>query len=272
MKHLPNLLTLGNLFCGCIAIAYILSAQPYLGTNIGDGGMPAWFWVYGSEQMYLGSLFILIAAVCDLLDGFAARALRVFSPIGKDLDSLADMVSFGVAPSVILFKLLWNAAMGETNAFQVNMLALVPAFLVACFAALRLAKFNITAAQQKGFFIGTPTPAVGLFVASLPLVLWLAPANYAHFINACLESKWTLYLIIVVLCWLMVSKVKFIKLMPAKWNIAHTWPQIVLILATAAAVPFMKIVAAPFAFVLYVLLSIIYKQPESQEAVPAVTQ
>src|SRR3954466_11729588 len=129
MKHLPNLLTLGNLFCGCIAIAYILTAQPYTSMTLESGGVPSWKWIYGAEQMYFGSIFIFIAGICDLLDGFTARALKLFSPIGKDLDSLADMVSFGVAPSVILFKLLWDAQMGERNAMDVSMLGMAPAFL-----------------------------------------------------------------------------------------------------------------------------------------------
>src|SRR5271156_1882253 len=162
MKHLPNLLTLGNLFCGCIAIAYILTAQPYTSINVGDGGLPSWSWVYGREQICLGSLFIFIAAIFDLLDGLTARALKIFSPIGKDLDSLADIVSFGVAPSVILFKLLWDALMGGKNAFDVSMIGMAPAFLVACFAALRLAKYNITADKQQNYFIGMPVPAVGI--------------------------------------------------------------------------------------------------------------
>jgi CDP-diacylglycerol--serine O-phosphatidyltransferase len=266
MKHLPNLLTLANLFCGCIAIAYILTAQPYTSVSIGDGGLPTWTWVYGREQICLGSLFIILAAVFDLLDGFAARALKIFSPIGADLDSLADVVSFGVAPSVILFKLLWDALMGEKNAFDVSMLGMAPAFLIACFAALRLAKFNITASEQKGYFIGMPTPATGLFVATLPLVLWYSPANMHPFVAAAFEHKWVLYAIIAILCWLMVSPVKFIKLMPYRWTLAHTWPQIILIVATGVAIPFMSIAALPFAFVLYVLLSFVYKQPAVLES------
>lgn len=286
MKHLPNLLTLANLFCGCIAIAYILSAQPYTSMSL-DSGLPAWQWVYGAEQMYLGSIFIGIAALCDLLDGAAARALKVFSPIGKDLDSLADIVSFGVAPSVIIFKLLWDSLMAEKNALDVSMLAMVPAFLIACFAALRLAKFNITADEQKTHFIGMPTPAAGLFVGSFPLVMWYNPYNAAvyfmgsqykgyapawvvslcdtaaatqHWFRACCQNKWFLYLVIAVLCWLMASGIKFVKLMPAadggKKGLARFWPQLTLITLTLAAIPFIQMAAIPFAFVLYVLLSL----------------
>ena len=258
MKHLPNLLTLANLFCGCVAIAYILTAQPYITMSVKEG-MPTWDWVYGIQQIYLGSIFIGIAAIFDLLDGFAARALKVFSPIGKDLDSLADIVSFGVAPSVIIFKYLWDALMGEKNAFDVSMLGMAPAFLIACFAALRLAKFNITSETQKGYFIGMPTPAVGLFVASIPFIYRSNPFNIAAF----LQNKWGLYALIAILCWLMVSKVKFIKLMPAKWSMATAWPQLVLVVVTVAAIFLLQVLAIPLAFFLYILLSIIYRQPET---------
>jgi len=261
MKHLPNLLTLANLLCGCIAIAYILSAQPYLIMSLQNGGLPSWQWVYGAEQMYIGSIFIAIAAICDMLDGMAARALRVFSPIGKDLDSLADVVSFGVAPSVIIFKLLWDAQMAEKNAFDVSMIGMVPAFLIACFAALRLAKYNITATEQKSYFIGMPVPAVGIFVGSFPLIMWFCSGKVHHFFASCLQNKWVLYLIIGILCWLMVSGVKFIKMIPAKWNITNSWPHLVLVIAGGILIPLLSYAAIPIEFALYVLLSFIYKQP-----------
>jgi CDP-diacylglycerol--serine O-phosphatidyltransferase len=258
MKHLPNLLTLGNLFCGCLAIAYILSAQPYYYIDA-SSGKPSFDWVFGSEQMYIGSILIFIAAVCDLFDGFSARALKIFSPIGKDLDSLADVVSFGVAPSMIMYKLLGNALLEEKNAFDISILGMAPAFLIACFAALRLAKFNITAATQKTYFIGMPTPAVGLFVATFPLIQFYSPYSIAQY----LEYKWLLYGTIVLLCWLMVSNIKFIKFIPSRWSIATTWPQIVLIVLTGIAIPFLGIAAAPIAFIIYILLSLVYKQPET---------
>ena len=265
MKHLPNLLTLANLLCGCIAITYVLSAQPFLTMNLQGGGRPSWQWVYGAQQMYLGSIFIGIAAICDMLDGLTARALKVFSPIGKDLDSLADVVSFGVAPSVIIFKFLWDAQMGEKNAFDVNMLGMAPAFLIACFAALRLAKYNITTAAQKSYFIGMPVPAVGIFVGSLPLVMWFNSGIIHHYFAMGLQNKWVLYLIIALLCWLMVSGVKFIKMIPAKWNFAHAWPHLVLVVFTGTAIALFSVAAIPLAFIVYVLLSFIYRQPETIE-------
>jgi CDP-diacylglycerol---serine O-phosphatidyltransferase len=255
MKHLPNLLTLANLFCGCLAIVYLLTAQPFVYRNLSNGSLQ---WIMGTEQLYLGTMFIGIAAVCDMLDGFVARALGVFSPIGKDLDSLADVVSFGVAPSVILFKCLWDAVMQERNALDANMLAMAPAFLLACFAALRLAKFNITTASQANYFVGMPTPAVGLFVGALPFVLW----NYPSAIVAnVLHSKWAIYGLIALLCWLMVSNVRFFKLIPRRWRLADAWPQLVLVIVSAAALVMFGMLAVPIAFALYILLSLLYRYP-----------
>ncbi|MBA3828838.1 MAG: CDP-alcohol phosphatidyltransferase family protein [Taibaiella sp.] len=255
MKHLPNLLTLTNLFCGCIAIAFILNSQPFL-ANFNSGEQ---YWVIGTEQMWWGSVFIGIAALCDLLDGFAARALRVYSPIGKDLDSLADVVSFGVAPSMILFKMLWGAWMRQPNAMDVDMLAMAPAFLVACFAALRLAKFNVSVTDQQHSFRGLPVPAVGIFVASLPLVNWYDTMH----LGEKLQGRWTIYLLIIILCWLMVSNIRFFKLMPHKWTMRYVWPQLILVIVTLAAIPLIQVAAVPLAFIVYVLLSLVYKEPQT---------
>lgn len=258
MKHLPNLLTLGNLFCGCTAIAYIMTALPYYTFKVNQFGPPTYEWVYGVQQMYLGSIFIFLAAVFDLLDGLAARALRVFSPIGKDLDSLADIVSFGVAPAMILFQLLWDASMGEKNVFDVSMISMAPAFLIACFAALRLAKYNITASEQKNYFIGMPTPAVGMFIASLPVLLWYNPFNIAAYC----KNKWVLYLLIAFLCWLMVSSVKFFKLLPARFKMTYMWPHVTLLVIAVAGFFFLQVAVIPIVFLSYVLLSFIFKQPD----------
>ncbi len=254
MRHLPNLLTLANLFCGCIAIAFTLNSQPFLSLVNGEQ-----YWIVGTEQAYWGSIFIFAAAVCDMLDGAAARALKVSSSIGADLDSLADVVSFGVAPSMIFFKMLWATYMLEPNALDVSMLAMSPAFLIACFGALRLARFNVSVSEDKSSFVGMPIPAVGIFVAFLPLINWYNPMG----LGAILQNKWVLYLLIALLCWLMVSKIRFIKFMPAKWKPAYYWPQAVIIVAGLAALPVLHVAALPLAFILYILLSFIYKPKEA---------
>jgi len=255
MKHLPNLLTLCNLICGCIAIAFALNSQPFRVMTAIPG---EYYQVYGTEQAYWAGVFIGIAAFFDLLDGFAARALQVFSPIGKDLDSLADLISFGVAPSMILFKMLWSAYMEEPRAMDVGMPAMIPAFLIACFAALRLARFNITPQRQKWSFTGLPVPAVGVLVASFPLINLYNPYNLGSY----LQGKWPIYTVIAILCWLMVSKIQFFKLMPARWQVKYMWPQIVLLLAAIATVPLLQPAAIPVLFLLYILLSFVYKAPQ----------
>lgn len=138
IRHIPNLLTLGNLMSGC---AGIVSA--FLHPEIS----PVWF--------------IAIGCTFDFFDGFAARLLKVSSPIGKELDSLADVVSFGVFPSVIVFQEMGRAEAGNWTYMG---------FLLAAFAALRLAKFN-TDDRQTASFIGLPTPAMAIFISALPYAI-----------------------------------------------------------------------------------------------------
>lgn len=216
------------------------------------------YWVMATEQAYIGSLLILLAAIFDVLDGFAARALKVFSPIGKDLDSLADIVSFGVAPSMILFKMLWGAYMSEPYAMDVNMWLMLPAFVTVCAGAIRLARFNNTNTEQKNHFIGMPIPASGLFIASLPLINWYNPLDMGLY----LQSKWAIYFVIVLISWLMVSRVRFIKLLPANLKPAAMWPQLVLVVIAAAGWYFLHVAVIPLTFLVYIVLSFIHK-PET---------
>ena len=258
MKHLPNILTLANLVFGCMAIAFTLSLHPSFSTT-GDG---VWF-IEGMEQLYWGSLFIFLAAVMDMLDGFAARLLNAFSPIGKDLDSLADVVSFGVAPSMILFQLLWRSYMIEPGALETPMLAMAPAFLVACFAALRLARFNQTSVQQQSWFTGMPVPATGLIVAALPLVLFY---NNGSIFAGFFENRWALYGIIVLLCWLMISKIKFLKWAAPGKGISAWWPQVIMLLTLVIGGIFIQFAIIPIVFLIYIICSMIYKYPETAAA------
>ena len=138
-KHVPNFLTLCNLLCGCVGIVAVAQGQL-------------------APAAYL----IWAAAAFDFADGLAARALRAYSSIGGDLDSLADMVSFGVLPSFIVFRLI-----GQTTADEWTLLAYV-GFSLAVFSALRLAIFNVDT-RQKDQFIGLPVPASALLISSLPL-------------------------------------------------------------------------------------------------------
>ncbi|HVX49841.1 MAG TPA: CDP-alcohol phosphatidyltransferase family protein, partial [Chitinophagaceae bacterium] len=178
MKQIPNIFTLLNLFFGCVAIIYII--QPglvpvfrqvnpdYLGAGINNDGTQ---YISIPEQAVIGSVLIGAAAVVDFLDGFVARLFKATSEIGKQLDSLADVVSFGVAPGMIMFELLRMSWAQQPGGLDTSMLWLLPSFLVPCAAGYRLARFNTEPSSESGF-TGLPSPAAGLLVASLPLVYW----------------------------------------------------------------------------------------------------
>lgn len=137
-RHIPNFLTSCNLACGTLGILYLFT---------GDGVYPI-------------ALFVWLAALFDFFDGFVARLLHVKSAIGKELDSLADMVSFGLLPALFLYHLIYTQG---AHAFA------LPALLIAIFSALRLAKFNIDETQTDSFR-GLPTPANAIFVTGLPFL------------------------------------------------------------------------------------------------------
>lgn len=246
---------------GCIAITFILDAPAMLQTTTGEEFYP----VLGLQQLYWGSVFIGLAALMDVLDGLLARTLNAFSPIGKDLDSLADVVSFGVAPSMILYKFLWFAYMKEPGALSTPILAMAPAFLLACFGALRLARFNQTSNTQQHYFSGMPIPAVGILVASLPLIYWL-PATGVN-VDVLLANRWLLYGLIALLCYLMISPIRFFKWMPVGKGLQAWWPQLLILLVVIAGAPILHFAIVPIAFALYIILSFLPKKEVPAKAV-----
>ncbi len=246
MKHLPNVLTLANLFCGCIAIVFALHWQPFLRELNGQD-----FWIPGTSQVYLSGFFILLAGIFDLLDGAVARWLDEHSPIGKDLDSLADLVSFGVAPSMILMKLLWVAFMQHKGAVDISMWVVAPAFFLACFAALRLAKFNNTEATTA-YFMGIPTPAIGLLVASFPMIYFFNPMGVASLFT----NEWFLYGVIILLCWLMNCKFKFFTLKGLmKGSVKENMLPLVWVFLSIVSIVIFRSLGVSIAFLLYVAFS-----------------
>lgn len=157
-KHIPNIITCCNLICGCIAGCNALLASVYLLDN------PVSFRIRMTHYA-IAVAFIILGAVFDFFDGMIARALGVSSPIGKELDSLADVVTFGVAPSMMVFTLFQEV---EYPTFMQSLSGILPytAFIMTAFSALRLAKFNLDNRQTTSF-IGLPTPANALFWGSL---------------------------------------------------------------------------------------------------------
>lgn len=250
-KQIPNIFTLLNLLFGCLAIICILQN----GITIQyDAEANQLFAI--TERMSIASLFIGLAGVVDFLDGFVARLFKATSEMGKQLDSLADVVSFGVAPSMILWQFLRLSWAGNADGVDVNIIVLMPALFIACAAAYRLAKFNIDETQAYGFK-GVPTPAVGLMLASFPLIYWHTESNA---IASLLTSKWFLYALIILLCWLMVSRLPIMALKFKDFTVKNNLPKIILLAAGILSFVLLQWLAVPLIFVLYILLSLFYKE------------
>jgi CDP-diacylglycerol--serine O-phosphatidyltransferase len=204
------------------------------------------------EKLSWAAICIIIAAVIDFLDGFVARLLKATSEMGKQLDSLSDVVSFGAAPAVILYQLLRFSFAREENGLDVSILFLVPAFVLACAAAYRLAKFNLDT-TQKYSFKGVPVPAVGLLIASFPLILHF---NSINSVNDVLINKWFLYVTIIVLSYLMISNRRMMSLKFPDLTLKNNLPKIILLVVAIIAALFLQWIAVPVVFVIYILLSL----------------
>lgn len=233
-----------------MAIALILFAPPFA-VEAGENQ----YWVAGNASFFWGAMFIGFAGLCDWLDGAAARLLGVESALGGDLDSLSDVVSFGVAPSMILMKLLWMASMSSPGAMETTIFAVSPAFLVACFGAVRLARFN-NAAKNNYQFTGVPIPAIGIFIAGIALIVYRNEMGLAKIFT----NRWVLYSIIAFCCWAMLSKIKLFTFKISNFAFAPNWGRYIWLLASIALIPFLKFAIVPVSFLLYILISIIYKQ------------
>lgn len=246
MKQLPNILTLGNLFCGTLAVVFVLETPAFFASYNGQD-----YLVSAPPPVFWASVLIGAAAVLDFLDGFAARLLKVSSSLGKELDSLADVVTFGLAPGLILFEMLKTAWMQQPGAMEVSLWSALPALLVPCFAALRLAKFNLDD-RQKTDFLGIPTPAVGLAVASFPLVSLYGPL----WLDSWLRHPWVLYVLIALLCLLMVSEIPFFSLKMKSVSLKGNALRYLWILIVLAGIPFLHWGAVPLALAAYIVLNV----------------
>ncbi len=253
MKQIPNIFTLLNLFLGCIAVVFALQTESFIIKVDGEGATS--FNI--PEKIALASFFIFAAAVIDFLDGFVARLLNATSEMGKQLDSLSDVVSFGVAPAVIMYQLLRISFIKEENGLDTQLLWLLPAFILACAGAYRLARFNIDTEQSYGFK-GVPIPAAGLLIASFPLILFYG--NSIINVNEWLTNKWVLYVIIAAVSWLMVSKLPLMALKFKDFSIKNNLPKYILVALAIVAAVLLKWLAVPVVFIGYIILSLLYKQ------------
>jgi CDP-diacylglycerol--serine O-phosphatidyltransferase len=198
-KHIPNTITCCNLLSGCVAIVFAL---------------------YGNPEMAL--LWIVIGAVFDFFDGMSARLLGVSSPIGKELDSLADDVTFGVAPACIVFNFLASIPQ--------HFMTFLPfvAFLIAAFSALRLAKFNLDERQTTSF-IGLPTPANALFWGALIVSMGHYLASSPYLVAAVI-------VMIFVSCYLLVAELPLFALKLKHWGWKGNEVKYIFVLTSAAMI------------------------------------
>lgn len=207
VRHLPNALTCCNLLCGSLAIIFINDFDP--------------IWLVG------------LACVFDFLDGFVARLLKVSSPIGKELDSLADMVTFGLLPAIYWYYLIGSQPL--------NYIAL----LIAVFSALRLAKFNVDERQVEGF-IGVPTPANTLFLVTFP-----------HLFESRVVPIEIAIPVILLFCWLMVSPFRMFALKFKDFNWKGNELRFTFLIAAVLLIAIFKVAGVALAIILYILASLI---------------
>ena len=230
-QHIPNAITCGNLVSGCLSILFLTHNMPIK-----------------------AAIMIFVAGLFDFLDGFAARLLHAHSPIGADLDSLSDVVSFGVAPGFIMYWLMSRSFdLPQWFIAGINVLPCL-AFLLPVFSAIRLAKFNIDN-TQKTTFRGIPAPGMAIFIASLPLAL-----SQVHHLKDGVLSYWACLGIALIFSFMMVSRLRFFsfKMKSAKWKGNEVrW---IFLLVTITSFVIFKWISLPFVMMFYVLLSIFFAE------------
>ena len=232
-KHIPNIVTLGNLFCGTLA---------------------AIFAVGGHFEMT--ALFVVLGVFLDFFDGFFARVLKVSGELGKQLDSLADMVTSGVVPGIVLFVLLVNNQQLPYDIhaeFKISMGLPLIGLLVTLAACYRLAKFNLDTRQSESF-IGLPTPAMSLFIVSLPLVQMHSDID---FVKDLIGNNYFLIGITILFSFLMNSEFYLFSLKFKNYGIRENLFKYTLILLSIILLVTIEYLAVPVIIMCYVILSML---------------
>ena len=220
-KHIPNLLTISNLICGCIAL----------------------YFTFKGELVFTAYL-VCLAAIFDFMDGAAARLLNVSNPLGKELDSLADMVSFGLVPGAIVFYLL-----EESPLSQYSFMALI----IPIFSAYRLAKFNIDENQNENF-IGLPTPANCLVFISIPLITTF---NSESTIANLFETPEILLIITILMSLALVSRINMFSLKFKNLKFQDNKFRFFIIIMSIILLTWLEFSAIPIIILLYIMISIV---------------
>ena len=238
-KHIPNLLTLGNLFSGTVATIFAVYAD-----------------------FKIAALFVIIGVLFDFFDGFAARLLNVSGELGKQLDSLADMITSGVVPGIIMFKMIiinsenhlngvlnWTSLNNKPSIFSIGLIGL----LLTLGACYRLAKFNIDT-RQSDSFIGLPTPAMSLFVISLPLIQEFSDIEIAHNL---ISNNYFLITVTLVLTYLMNAELPLFSLKFKEYSVKNNIVKYLFLVVSLLMIVFLQYISIPLIIILYVLLSVV---------------
>ncbi|GAA4107346.1 CDP-alcohol phosphatidyltransferase family protein [Aquimarina addita] len=251
-RQIPNLITLLNLFCGCIAV--ILAIH---------------------NKLDFAALFVFLGIGFDFFDGFAARILKVQSELGLQLDSLADMLTSGLVPGIVMFQLIANlfghpydlVFSGETIGTSISYefvfkefgLTYIPliGLCITLASAYRLAKFNIDTRQTTSF-IGLPTPANTLLILSLPLVLQYEEQVWVHDI---ILNPWFLIGLTALSCYMLNAEIPLFGLKFKNWGFADNKVRYIFIVLTLILLVLLRFTAIPCAILLYVFMSLIFKEP-----------
>lgn len=242
-RHIPNLITLMNLFCGSVAVVFAVL-----------------------NQLELAAFFVFLGIIFDFFDGLAARVLNVKSDFGIQLDSLADMVTSGLVPGIVMFQLLgmsmsggWNvdiSSQAANDTFWVGLkVAPLPflGFLITLASAYRLAKFNIDE-NQVSSFMGLPTPANAILILSLPLIL-LYHSN--DFLNGIILNQWFLIGVTLFSAYLLNSKIELFALKFENWNFKDNSQRYIFIIVSLVLLMTMKFLAVPAIISFYILSSLV---------------
>jgi CDP-diacylglycerol--serine O-phosphatidyltransferase len=235
-SNIPNAITCLNLFSGCLAVLFILR-----------------------NELNTSALLVAASLFFDFMDGYVARLLNAQSAIGKQLDSLADMVTFGLMPGLVMHQLIKNSVplVLFDSGWKHVAISSIP-FIITVFSAVRLAKFNLDKRQNDGF-LGLPTPACTIFVFGLALAM-----EYDTFhITPLLNNTWVLAGISFILSWLMISEIPMLALKFKNWSLKKNLLQYLLIISTVSLLCFMGVTGIPLVIVLYITLSLVKPPPAS---------
>ncbi len=240
-KHVPNFITLLNLLCGCIAVVFAFQ-----------------------EDFEVAFLLVSAGIFLDFFDGFFARLFKVSSPLGLQLDSLADMVTSGLTPGVVMFFMLINSL--QSPAFSLSnpdFLICLLGFIITLGSCYRLANFNIDT-RQTDSFIGLPTPANALFIMSLPLIL---ASTDSIFILEALTTPQVLLVIVVFSAYILNAEIPLFSLKVKKLDLKHNTLQIVFLIIAFALLVIFQYLGIPLVIITYVLLSVFVNRFQKKNAV-----